>query len=239
MELTCLGSSSKGNCYILEGKSSKIILESGVKFEEVKQALDFKFDDVVGCLVTHEHKDHLKYVDAVCKNAIATFGSAGTLEGIISNYVNVIKSKEVINIGEFKIMAFDSVHDVREPLNFLIESVETKERLLFLTDTAYCRYTFKNIDYLMIEANYRENILCKSVDDGVYPASLADRIRNNHMELSTTCDIVKRTGAKKVILIHTSDQNSNSNEFRNKVIEVTGHSNVFVASKGFTKKLGG
>jgi phosphoribosyl 1,2-cyclic phosphodiesterase len=61
LKLTVLGSSSKGNCYLLEYKNKVLILDAGVKFKEVQKALNFKLDKVVGVLVTHEHMDHLKY----------------------------------------------------------------------------------------------------------------------------------------------------------------------------------
>lgn len=56
-----LGSSSKGNCYLLEYKNKVLILDAGVSFKEVQKALNFNIEKVVGVLITHEHMDHLKY----------------------------------------------------------------------------------------------------------------------------------------------------------------------------------
>ena len=56
-----LGSSSKGNCYLLEYKNQVLILDAGVSFKEVQKALNFNIEKVVGVLITHEHMDHLKY----------------------------------------------------------------------------------------------------------------------------------------------------------------------------------
>ena len=41
MELKVLGSSSSGNCYILDNGSEALIIEAGIRFMEVKKALDF------------------------------------------------------------------------------------------------------------------------------------------------------------------------------------------------------
>ena len=41
MNLYVCGSSSKGNCYILESEAGKIILDCGVNFREVQKALNF------------------------------------------------------------------------------------------------------------------------------------------------------------------------------------------------------
>lgn len=37
MELKVLGSSSNGNCYILDNGKEALILEAGVRFQEVKR----------------------------------------------------------------------------------------------------------------------------------------------------------------------------------------------------------
>lgn len=61
MKLKVLGSSSSGNCYILDAHEEILILDAGVNFKEVQKALEFDFRGVRGVLITHEHMDHLKY----------------------------------------------------------------------------------------------------------------------------------------------------------------------------------
>ena len=61
MELKILGSSSSGNCYILENEKEALIIEAGIRFIEVKKALNFNMRKVVGCLISHQHNDHAKY----------------------------------------------------------------------------------------------------------------------------------------------------------------------------------
>lgn len=46
MMLKVLGSSSKGNCYILENESEALILEAGIKFQDVKKALNWNIAKV-------------------------------------------------------------------------------------------------------------------------------------------------------------------------------------------------
>lgn len=55
MKLKVLGSSSKGNCYLLESDKEVLIIELGISFKEIKKALNFDISKVVGALVTHEH----------------------------------------------------------------------------------------------------------------------------------------------------------------------------------------
>lgn len=80
MVLKVLGSSSHGNSYILENDREALLLEAGVRFASVKQALDYNITKVVGCLITHEHKDHAGYINEVLKATVPVYASAGTIE---------------------------------------------------------------------------------------------------------------------------------------------------------------
>jgi len=62
MKLTVLGSSSLGNCYLLHNERECLIIEAGIKFLEVKKALNFKISQIVGLLVSHEHGDHAAFL---------------------------------------------------------------------------------------------------------------------------------------------------------------------------------
>lgn len=55
MKLKVLGSSSKGNSYILEAENEALILEAGINFNEVKKALDFNISKIRGVCISHEH----------------------------------------------------------------------------------------------------------------------------------------------------------------------------------------
>lgn len=62
MKLKVLGSSSSGNCYLIEANDNeKLILDAGVNFKVVQKELNFNFNGIEGVLITHEHMDHLKY----------------------------------------------------------------------------------------------------------------------------------------------------------------------------------
>ena len=47
MKLKVLGSSSAGNCYILESDTEALIIEAGLPFMEVKKALNFNVRKIV------------------------------------------------------------------------------------------------------------------------------------------------------------------------------------------------
>lgn len=55
MVLKVIGSGSSGNSYILETETSALCIEAGVRFSEVKKALDFNVSKIRGVLISHEH----------------------------------------------------------------------------------------------------------------------------------------------------------------------------------------
>ena len=62
MELKCIGSGSKGNAYALVEKDEILLLECGMPLITVKEAIGWKISNVVGCLISHIHKDHAGHV---------------------------------------------------------------------------------------------------------------------------------------------------------------------------------
>lgn len=55
MYLKVLSSNSSGNCYILESENDVLILEAGVSFSAVKEALNFNISKIRGVCISHEH----------------------------------------------------------------------------------------------------------------------------------------------------------------------------------------
>lgn len=51
MKLTCLGSSSAGNCYLLQADNGEtLILDCGIPIKAIKKGLDWNIKDVVGVM---------------------------------------------------------------------------------------------------------------------------------------------------------------------------------------------
>lgn len=55
MHLKIVGSSSSGNSYILETQSGSLLIECGIQFKKIQQALGYDLSSVRGCLISHEH----------------------------------------------------------------------------------------------------------------------------------------------------------------------------------------
>lgn len=236
MELKVLGSGSAGNCYVLENDTEILIIECGVRIDDIKKAINFNTSKVAGVLISHEHKDHCKSVEQVLSAGMKVFATKGTLNaiGIDKHHRSiVIKEQEAFNVGNFKIMAFGVKHDAAQPVGFLIKHSETG-LVLFLTDTIYSPFNFEGLNNIIIEANYSQEIIDQKLAAGMSPEFLRNRILRSHMSLETcikTLKASKLTEVNNIVLIHLSDSNSNANEFEKAVRNATGK-NVHIADAG-------
>lgn len=53
MKIHCIGSSSSGNCYVIESLGHYLIVELGCAFNKVLAAIDWRVENVAGCLASH------------------------------------------------------------------------------------------------------------------------------------------------------------------------------------------
>ncbi len=232
MILKVIGSGSKGNCYILENKTEVLILECGVHFDEVKEAMNYDLQKVCGILITHEHKDHCKGVPDALTNGMNVYATKGTIEGmaIKSHRLNAITIDRPFFVGKFKIIPVKVMHDAKEPCGFFIKHSECGN-LLFITDTYYVPNRFANVNNIMIESNYCDKIIDSKEQTNRF---VRDRVIQSHMSLKTCKEFLAANDLTKVnniVLIHLSDTNSDAKRFINEVEQQTGK-NVFVAEKG-------
>jgi phosphoribosyl 1,2-cyclic phosphodiesterase len=236
MKLKVIGTGSSGNAYILSNGDEALLIEAGVNIKEIKQALDFDFSKVVGCLITHEHMDHCKSANEVMRLGVNVYSGAKTHQSINGDVIHralPISSRQTIKIGNFKVMAFDVKHDAAEPLGFLIEHKDCG-KVLFLTDTYYCKYTFPGLNNIIIEANYSKEIIDKKFGPDSDKEFLRNRILKSHFSLSNCKDMLSANDLSQVnniVLIHLSDSNSDEKQFKKEIHELT-NKNVIVASNG-------
>lgn len=246
MQLKIIGTGSAGNCYLLENEHEALLIECGVRFEKIKQAIDFEIDKIVGCIVTHEHGDHVGVKASgllnVLKHGIECFSGEGTFKVLNVKHHNAIfiKSGKQFIVGGFKILPFDAVHansdgsPCAEPFSFIIHHEDCGD-VLFITDSQYCKYNFNGVfqfNNIIIEANFCDEIIKKKRDDGKIQNFLYERIIESHMSIETCKNTLLANDlshVNNIVLIHLSDSNSHENNFKKTIIEATGRS-VHVAN---------
>jgi len=231
-----LASGSGGNAtYVSDGVTS-LLLDCGVPYPKLQRGTGFGLSKLTGVLITHYHQDHSKAAKDLAKRGVDLYSSEGTFNALKmrGHRCNMAKVREILpdrtlyeafSVGTFGVMPFDVIHDVPEPLGFLAESGETRERLLYFSDTAYVRYTFDNLTHIIAECNHGEYELRRSVSEGVITPELARRITRNHISVERLERLLKANDLSRlqeVHLIHLSDNNSDEERFKTVIQRVVG-----------------
>lgn len=233
MVLIVIGSSSKGNGYVLNGTQEALCIEAGTKLIEAKKALNFDLRKVRGCIVTHEHNDHSRYAKDYAEGGIHVLALAQVLEakGITRN-ATAITLGNAYRLGGFVVTPFALQHDV-PCVGWVVQHAECG-KVVFITDTYACQYRFKGVNNYLLECNYSDEILEANVAAGRVQPAMRDRLLTSHLELSNCIrylQISDLSQVQKVVLIHLSDGNSNETQFVQQVREATGK-RVYAANAG-------
>ena len=245
MKLHVIATGSSGNCYLLEGADSALILEAGVPPEAVFRSVRVSTRKIAGVLITHEHGDHAKHVRRWLGLGFPVFMSAGTRAALRledAAVVEPVKAWEPSQIGAFLVRPFPAVHDAAEPLSFIIEHAESG-RIVFATDTGRIDYSFRTgrIRHLIVEANYDDSLIDENLGRGRLFPALAKRIRENHLSLDRCRAFVREHNTpdlETVVLIHLSGDNADPAIFRDAVRVTAPYAAISVAVKGLVVPFG-
>ncbi|HGH0875980.1 TPA: MBL fold metallo-hydrolase [Staphylococcus pseudintermedius] len=203
-----------------------MLVEAGIKFQSVQKHLKFKTRDIAGCLITHEHGDHAKYIKQFMDEGIECYATLGTLKAlnVTSHRLNVIKSRKVFRVGSWQILPFEIEHDVAEPVGFLMKS-DNGFKVLYVTDTKYLKYKFNGITHMLLEVNFIYEQMQQNVEDGVIHQALANRIMDSHFSLEYATQFLKANDLselQEIHLIHLSSNNSNARFIKEQIQAVSG-----------------
>ncbi len=217
-----------------------LLIECGLRFQKIKEALKFKLDRVAGCLVTHSHGDHCCAVKDVMKAGIRVYATTGEHRAMGTEHHHNSRFvtsgfPAIVNVGSFKFMAFKIIHDTPDPVGYLIGHDECGT-VLFLTDTMYSPYKFAGLNNVIVEANYCQNILDQQLRDGAIVKKQYDRVIESHMSIEHCKDLLLANDLSQVnniVLIHLSDGNSDAARFKREVQDVTGKT-VHIADAGMS-----
>lgn len=245
MKLKVLGSNSQGNCYILDGADEALVIECGIPdFRDLLRAVEPR--RIAAAAITHQHNDHARHIATLVEHGITTlalpeaFRTHGIPEG--APFAREIAPGRAYRTGGFTVQPFPVDHDV-PCVGFIIGHREMG-RLLFVTDTMDCPYTFSGLTQVMIEANYSDAVLDRRIEMArgralQHLTAMRPRLYRSHMELGTTKAILQSLDLSRVdsiTLIHLSDENSDEAAFVREITRATGKL-VRAADKGMEVEL--
>lgn len=222
MRVTALSSGSKGNAVLVEGRDGALLVDAGLSARDLLARIALAGADpaaIEAVLVTHEHTDHVRGLDAFVKRLdIPVYATPGTISEFLLHRKS---SKQAITtrpvrpfdpfcIGEFTIESLPLSHDAREPCGYAIAG--NGARLGYCTDTGVVpdgvRDRLAACDALVLEANHCPRML----EEGPYPAMLKRRIRSRrgHLSNDQTADLLRTFSGDlaAVMLAHLSDTNN-------------------------------
>ncbi|WP_427112975.1 MBL fold metallo-hydrolase [Megasphaera sueciensis] len=217
-----LASGSSGNCYYVSDGKTVILLDAGIPFKKIQERCGFHTSSIAAVLITHRHGDHAKAVPELLRRGIKVFSNHDVCA--LFPEIKIAKAGVPYGIGTFAFRAFECQHDV-ECYGYLIESQITGERLLYFTDTAYIKYRFHSINYIMAEANYSFDALANNAKTSKLPYFVSERVLQTHMSIDTLLAFLQANdlrGVKEIYLLHLSNANSDAVDFKRRVEEETG-----------------
>jgi len=224
MKVTNLSSGSKGNCTLVVGDHTTLLVDVGIGIrllESCLQQLGNKAENINAVLITHEHSDHICGLASLIKKhpEIHIYVYANVWGQIINScehlesFINVHKFTYDSNfsVGEFNVVALENFHDSTSCASFIISQGERKlgicTDLGIITDYQVEMLSMCKVVYL--ECNHDKKMLANCS----YPAFLKGRIggTNGHLSNEQCANAALRMAQKNTKAIVLSHISENSN----------------------------
>ena len=220
LQITHLGSGSRGNSTLLESDNCKVLIDCGFSLKQTEKRLsriEIEPSSIDAILITHHHGDHSRSALKASQKWDAELYC--NIETAIKMGWNPILdcrtfgNLERININEeISVLPIPIPHDDAENIALIVSNGDGN-RAGFVTDlgeaTVELKRHLKGCAHISIEANYDHSKLMQ----GPYPDSLKRRItsRGGHLSNSQTAEILNEVMTpelKTIVLCHLSDKNN-------------------------------
>lgn len=220
MEISILGSGSRGNAVYVESGGTAILIDAGFSGKQIATRLHHIGKDLAavnGIVLTHEHNDHITGAGVLSRRCrIPVFANDGTFRGAEKKLGKLHKRSEFGTGEQFThrdlaIRSFRVLHDTNDPVGFVIS--DGRHSVGYCTDTGKVTHLMaarlQKCDVLILEFNHDPQML----KDGPYPLELQQRVRSSHGHLANqdAADFLRgllHQRLQYVILAHLSETNN-------------------------------
>ncbi len=251
MKIVVLASGSKGNATYIETDNTKILIDAGISFLQIRNRLAMRniiLDKLDAIVVTHEHTDHIKYLTSIATktsacvyiNKVTYLEANRRLSGGLTNInVKLTEINTKYQINDIALVPIRLSHDVEVCCGYLFkELVSGNVTYGYITDTGYIPDEYlkliSTLQVISLESNHDIDMLKYSKR----PWPLIQRILsdNGHLSNVQCCNYLKMFNyehVKNVILSHISDE-CNTEELVLKEINKTFNNNLptkFIVAK--------
>ncbi len=237
-----LNSGSNGNCYYIGNDREAVLVDAGISCRETERRmkrLGLSISNVKALIISHEHTDHIKGVEALAKKyALPVYITPNTYRNgrltIADPLVNAFTAYRPFSIGNLTITAFPKFHDAADPHSFIITCRDIHVGV-FTDIGSPCHHVienFKRCHAVFLEANYDEEML----QSGSYPYFLKMRIRggSGHLSNKQALELFRRykpNHLSHIFLSHLSKDNNCPQLARELFLHHAGGTEVVVASR--------
>jgi len=227
MNFKCYASGSAGNLYTVSNDTTKLMIECGVPYKKIESLLNYDLHSIDGCLVSHMHQDHCKAHREIAKAGIDLYMSEETRAaiGAQGHRIHTVKAKTMFRIKDFTILPFETEHDTDGSVGFVIKDNTDCDKMLYLTDSYYCKYRFNDLNMIAIECNYSEELSNENVQDGTVSKYLSNRIQRSHFSLTHLKEFLLANDlseVRQIYLLHLSNTNADEELIKKEIMQTTG-----------------
>lgn len=139
MQFLSIASGSKGNASFIQTGSIKALIDVGVSYTTIKNALkDINIDmgEITHVFITHEHVDHIKGLKMLLKHhQPQLYVTKGTNKHLNIKHAHLIKGLETVWIDNLSVLPIPLSHDANEAVGFVFKTND--KSVCYLTDTGY------------------------------------------------------------------------------------------------------
>ena len=225
MRFVSFSSGSCGNCYLLEGPHSGVLIDAGVGIRRVKKELEnlhLDYAAISAILVTHDHGDHIRSLGSFCKRLAVPVWTTSTIHEALlwhpftREWIGPCRHNLEPHVWnpvteDFDIQFFEVPHDATQCVGFAIRCEE--ELFVLMTDLGHTteealRWA-SQATTVVVESNYDLEMLL----GGTYPEELKRRITHGigHLSNADCAEAITRfmhPELRNLFLCHLSGNNN-------------------------------
>ncbi len=221
MNITVLASGSKGNATYLETAQTKLLIDAGISYRQLKLKLqenNIDLNTLDAVLISHEHTDHtkglvniLKYTKATLYTTEKTYQHLNTKTtfNLEESPFIAINPDALVKLNDITIEPIRVSHDAVDTLGFIIHN--TTKKLVHMTDVGYLPIEdypkITNADMYVFEANYDVSLLFSS-NRPYYLKRRIDSVKGHLSNADSAYHLTQIIGdkTKRIILAHPSEE---------------------------------
>ncbi len=190
VRICVLGSGSSGNCTFIATSRTRLLVDAGFSFLEIKKRLKRIGEEIArvdAVLITHEHADHVSGLQTLAKKLKKPIFLTALTEsrldwGEVQPVVEKFHAGQRLTIGDLEVDSFTVPHDAVDPVAFCFHAEGLK--LGVVTDLGYMpesvKQAVRGCHLLALESNHDLDML----KVGPYPWFVKQRVMSRVGHLS-------------------------------------------------------